>query len=111
MTEQTPKIVSLAEVKNILKKVEKERKELIFEQRTALDHAQKFAQLSVAQTKSLVKDLLDVEHMEETQAYKIADLLPTTVDDVKAIYAKERYTPSEDEIKKIISIVGKYFVK
>ena len=34
--------VPLAEVKNILKKVSKDRKELLYEQRTAFEHAQKF---------------------------------------------------------------------
>ena len=37
--EETSKIVSLAEVKNMLKKISKERKELLYEQKIALEHS------------------------------------------------------------------------
>jgi DNA-directed RNA polymerase subunit F len=111
VTNETPKLVSLAEVKNILKKIEKERKELIYEQRIALEHAQKFARLSVKQTKDMIKELTKLENIEENHAYKIADVLPASDDDVKVIFAKERYTPSESEIKKILEIVGKYYIE
>ncbi len=84
--------VSLAEVKNILKKVSKERKELLYEQRIALEHAQKFVKLPLKKTNDMVKELKDLEFLEERHAYKIADLLPTKEDDVKAIFDKERTT-------------------
>lgn len=103
--------VSLSEVKNMLKKIEKERKELIYEQRIALEHAQKFAKLSVKQTKDLIKDLMKLENIGESHAYKIADILPTTEDDVKAIFAKERFTLSESEIKNILKVIGKYYIE
>ena len=51
------KPVSLSEVKNILKKVEKERKELLYEQKIALEHAHKFAKLPVKKTNDLVNEL------------------------------------------------------
>ena len=111
VADETEKIITLSEVKNILKKVEKDRKELIYEQRIALEHAQKFVQLSVKQTKDLIKDLQKLENLAESHVYKIADILPTTEDDVKAIFAKERFTPSEDDIKNILKIIGKYFIK
>ncbi|HDO19488.1 MAG TPA: RNA polymerase [Thermoplasmatales archaeon] len=101
--------VSLAEVKNILKRVQKEREELTYEQKTALRHAETFAKLSVSKTKSLIKELMEsIDKLEERHAYKIADLLPTHEDDVKTIFAKERITLGDDEIKKILEIVGKY---
>lgn len=110
-TDETPKHISLAEVKNRLKKIEKERKELIYEQRISLEHAQKFAKLSVKQTKEMVKDLTKLGSIEENHANKIADILPESDDDVKAIFAKERFTPNESEIKKILEIVGKYHIE
>ena len=109
--EETGKLVCLAEVKNILKKISKERKELIYEQKIALEHAERFARLSAKQTKDLIAELMKVEHVEETQAYKIADILPNTEDDVKAIFAKERYTPNDKEIKAILEIVKKHSVE
>jgi DNA-directed RNA polymerase subunit F len=107
-TEKTGKIISLAEAKNILKKISKERKELLYEQKTALEHAEKFATLSIKQTKELIAELMKLDHIEETHAYKIADVLPKNEDDVKAIFAKERYTPNDKEVKHILEIVNKY---
>jgi DNA-directed RNA polymerase subunit F len=109
-TEETDKIVSLAEVKNILKKISKERKELLYEQKIALEHAEKFAKLSAKQTKDLITDLMKLDHVDELQAYKIADILPNTEDDIRAIFAKERYTPNDKEIKNILEIVKKHSV-
>ena len=95
------KPIPLAEVKNILKKVSKDRKELLYEQRIALEHAQKFAKLPVKKTNDMIKELKGLEFLTETYAIKIADLLPETADDVKAIFAKERITLGENDIKKI----------
>ena len=109
MREEKPsKLVSLAEVKNILRKISKERKDLIYEQKVAMEHAERFAKLPVKQTKDLIDELLKLEHMDELQAYKIADVLPMNIDDVKAVFAKERYTPNDKEIKNILEIVQKY---
>ena len=110
-TEETGKVVSLAEVKNILKKISKERKELLYEQKIALEHAEKFAKLSAKQTKDLITELMKLDHVEEIHAYKIADILPKAEDDVKAIFAKERYTPNDKEIKSILEIVKKHSIE
>ena len=109
--EKEPKPVSLSEVKSILKKIEKERKELIYEQKIALEHAQKFAKLSTKKTNDLIKELSKLEFLQEIHAYKIADLFPKTEDDVKTIFAKERISLNENEIKKILDILGKYLTE
>ena len=109
--EEPDKILSLAEVKNILKKISKERKELLYEQKIALEHAEKFSKLSVKETKELITELKKLDHVEEIHAYKIADILPKTEDDVKAIFAKERYTPNDKEVKTILEVVNKHTVE
>ena len=106
---ENERFVSIVEVKNILKKIQKERGELTYEQKTALKHAEAFARLSLTQTKKLIKELMEeVEKLEEKHAYKIADLLPTHEDDVKVIFAKERVSLDDEDIKKILEIVGRY---
>ncbi|KAA0006946.1 MAG: RNA polymerase [Thermoplasmata archaeon] len=101
--------VSIAEVKDILKRIQKEREELTHEQKVALRHAEAFARLSVSKTKELIKELLEkVDKIEERHAYKIADLLPTHEEDVKLIFAKERVNLDEEDIRKILEIVGRY---
>ena len=107
---EVTKPVSLSEVKNILKKIEKERKELLYEQKIALEHANKFAKLPAKKTEELIKELSELKFIEEIHYYKIADLLPSTEDDLKTIFAKERITLGENEIKKILEIVKKYIL-
>ncbi|RLF38965.1 MAG: RNA polymerase [Thermoplasmata archaeon] len=111
MAEEKTRLVSLAEVKNILKKIEKQRKDLLYEQRIALEHANKFAKLSVKKTNELIKELLTIEKLEERHAYKIAEILPTDDEDVKALFAKERVALDDEDIKKILEIVGKYWIE
>ena len=108
MENNEAKPVSLSEVKNILRKIEKDREELNYEQRIALEHANIFAKLPVKKTQELIKELLKIEFIQEVHAYKIADILPKNEDDVKTIFAKERITLDEKKIKDILEIVRKY---
>jgi len=103
--------VSISEVKNILKKVEKDREELLYEQKIALEHALKFAKLPIKKTNDLIKELSKLEFLDEIHVYKIADLLPQTEDDIKTIFAKERITFGEGEVKKILELVRKYYTE
>ena len=110
-SDEPSRLVSLAEAKTILKKLSKDRKELTYGQRIALEHTEKFARISLKDTNAMIKELQGLDKIEEIHAYKIADILPTTDDDVKAIFAKERLTLSENEIKKILEIVRKYYIE
>ena len=101
------KYISLAEVKNLLEKEQKKR-ELTYEQNLALDHAKHFTQLGVTKAKKMASELLKIERISEPLAYKIVDILPMHPDEVRAIFAKERFTLEDSEIKKIIKIVEKY---
>ena len=110
-SDEKEKLISLAEVKKILTSVEKERTELHYEQRIALEHANKFARLSVTKTNQLIKDLQKIDIIGPHHAYKLADILPKTADDVKTIFAKERMTLKDDVIKQIIVSIQKYYVE
>jgi len=105
------KPVSISEVKSILKKIEKDREELLYEQKIALEHAHKFAKLPVKSTKDLINELLNLEFLKEIHAYKIADILPLTDDDIKTLFAKERINLSDKEVKQILDIVKKYNIE
>jgi DNA-directed RNA polymerase subunit F len=49
-----------------------------------------------------------IDRMKEYQACKIADLLPFDEGEVRAIFLKERFTPSKEEIEDIVNLVEKY---
>ena len=102
------KYLTISEVKNILKKIEKERNEISYEQRIALDHANKFAELPTQKIKGLIKELMELDYIEESHVYKLVDLLPDTNDDIKTIFAKERINLNDDKINDILNIINKY---
>ena len=98
---------SLGDVKNLLTKSEKEG-ELTYEQRLALEHANQFSGLNVKDTNKLIKALVKMERVSESLAFKIAELLPQHPDEVRPIFAKERFTLEDNEIKEIIDLVKGY---
>ncbi len=105
--------VSLPEVSDILKAKEKEYAdagiELLYEQRRALDHAAKFNKVSIKDAGEMTEKLaaLDITLSPE-RIVKIIDLMPEGVDDIRAIFAKERFKYTEEEIKKITDVVDQY---
>ena len=102
--------VSLAEVKNLLKKVEKERETLLYEQRIALDHANKFSKLPANKTADMIKKLMEIEKIKESHAYKIADLLPKSTEEIQSIFAKERINLTDKDLKAILEIVNEFYI-
>ena len=54
------------------------------------------------------KELLEIEKVREHQAVYLADLLPDTAEEIQLIFAKERTSLGDDDVKKILEIVGKY---
>ena len=48
--------------------------------------------------------------IEESHIYKIVDLLPTTNEDIKTIFAKERINLDDDKIKKILTTINKHYL-
>ncbi|HID73777.1 MAG TPA: RNA polymerase [Thermoplasmata archaeon] len=101
------KYVTLSEVKKLLEKAGEER-DLTYEQRTALQHASGFVHLSPTKSRKIVKELMKMERINEFYACKVADLLPTDPSEVRAIFMKERFDLTEDEIAEILGIVAKY---
>lgn len=99
--------VSLAEVKELLSK-ESEKRELTYEQKTALEHARLFSKLPLSKVEKLVAELKKIPNVSEMNAYKIADMLPAHPDDLRAVFVKERVVLGEKEIEQILEIVGKY---
>ncbi|MBU0762369.1 MAG: RNA polymerase Rpb4 family protein [Candidatus Altiarchaeota archaeon] len=107
------KPVTLTEVQTILKAKEKQYSkadvELRFEQRRSLEHAQKFAKVSVKDAKDMAKKLAELGlELNDERIVKIVDELPSSVDDIRAIFAKERFKYGEEELKKIVDIVDQY---
>ena len=100
--------VSLTELKVILEKDKAVRGELNPEQQYSLTHASLFARISADKVPAMVKELMEIPMMSPFNAAKIVDLMPTHMDDVRAIFAKERFSLSKEDAEKVLEIVGKY---
>lgn len=107
----TVRTVTLSEVKALLEREQQSRgpENLTYEQKLALDHAEHFAKLPPERAQELVGKLLALGgRVSEYYAYRIADLLPSHADDVRAIFARERSVPDNDEIEKVLATVREY---
>ncbi len=98
--------ITLAEVKAILSS-RKDAGDLLYEQSIALDHAQKFAKLEVEAAEKLISELMEAGLRKEL-AYKLADLLPQSVHEIRVLFPKERVSSDNELLTKVMSILGKY---
>jgi DNA-directed RNA polymerase subunit F len=102
-------LLTLAEVKEILFKIAEERREQGIEVgygfRKALRHADQFSKISGEKSRELINKLLKLEKMKPIIAVRIADILPQSRDEIRSIYAKEKYTLSNEELDLILDYV------
>jgi len=101
-------LLTLAEVQEILENIKVKRageEELGYELRRAIRHADLFAKGTAEESRRMVEELIKMEKMTLEIAIKIADIRPKTKDELRAIYAKERFTLSEEELDGILDIV------
>lgn len=105
--------LTTAEAKELLESVEADRaadedREMTYELARAIEHVNRFAVLDAEESRELVAELQDVEKVDEATAYKVADLLPETRDELRAVFAQGRYSLSGEELDEILGVVAKY---
>lgn len=103
------KMITWATAKKLLEVKEKEsKKELGYEQKNALEHLRKFSKLSEKKAKDMLDELGKIERLKERQRIGIVNMMPQDMDDLKVLFANEVLSLSEDDKKKILSIVKKF---
>ncbi|RDI72810.1 RNA polymerase Rpb4 family protein [Halopelagius longus] len=105
--------LTVSEVKSLLQDVEAERaadeeRDIRYELARAIEHVNRFAVLDPEESRELVEELLELEKVDEETAFKIADLLPQSRDELRSLYAQQRYALSGDELDEILNVVAKY---
>lgn len=105
--------LTLAETKEILADIEAERagdeeREMRYELARAIEHVNRFAVLDPDEAAEFVEALLELEKVDESTAYKVANLRPLDRDELRAVFAQERYSLSGDELDAILDIVKRY---
>ncbi len=105
--------LTIAETKEILGDLEAERasdeeREMRYELARALEHVNRFATLDPEESREFVDQLLELDKVDEATAHKIVDLKPQDRDELRSIYAQERFSLSGDELDDIINVVKQY---
>jgi DNA-directed RNA polymerase subunit F len=105
--------MTVSEAKDVLADIEAERaldeeREMPYELARAIEHVNRFSILDAEESLELVEELLELEKVDEKTAYKVADLLPEDRDELRSVFAQERYSLSGDELDEILDIVVKY---
>jgi len=105
--------LTVAETKEILEGIESERaedeeREMRYELSRAIEHVNRFATLDADQSREFVDQLLELEKVDEKTAHKIADTQPLDRDELRALYAQERFSLSGDELDEILNVVKQY---
>ena len=103
----------LPELRDTLLTVEAARleseEEMSYELRKSIEHANQLSKTSSERARALVVELLKLEKMKEDIAYRIANLMPRTRDELRAIYAKERFNLTAEELDEILDLVMTHF--
>ena len=76
-----------------------------YEHKLALDHVRHLTRITRSEAEAVMAALDGLEHVDAYYAAKIADILPVHPDDVRAIFARERFSVGSDEIEAIIAAV------
>ncbi len=104
--------ITISEAKEVMEKIAEKRREeaeLLFETRKALRHLRTFSKLPADKAKELVDELVKLPQVGRRDlAVKLADILPRTIDEVRIIFAKERFTLTTEQIKEILEVINKY---
>ncbi|SDJ54459.1 RNA polymerase Rpb4 family protein [Natronorubrum texcoconense] len=105
--------LTISETKELLADIEAERamdeeRELRYELARAIEHVNRFTVLEPEEAQNLVDDLQELEKVDEATAYKIANLLPRNRDELRSVYAQQRYTLSGDELDEILNVLAQY---
>jgi len=102
-------LLTLPEVKGMLHEIMEERlndeEELGYELRKAINHAEMFSKTTPEKARNLVNKLLEMEKMKPEIAIRMADIMPQSRDELRSLYAKERFTLTEEELDEMLNLV------
>lgn len=101
------KTISIPEAKKILVEREKDG-ELVYEQKLALEHLKKHAKLKEEDAQKMTAELSSIIRMNPDVLAQVVNILPQSTDELRAIFARERFSLKEEEVNKILEIIKKY---
>ncbi|HWQ67041.1 MAG TPA: RNA polymerase Rpb4 family protein [Methanospirillum sp.] len=105
--------ITIPELKEDLLNVEAVRlekgKEMSYELRRSIEHANQISRTSAGKSRNLVEALLLVDKVKPDVAYRIANTMPRTRDEVRAAFGKDKFAHTTEELDQIIDLVMTHF--
>ena len=100
------KPIGMVELKNELESIKKRDKELNFRATKTEEYLQQFTM--VKNSEGLVKKLEDLKipRLKDAHITKIVDILPTTLEDLKAVLQGYSLTVNNENLNKIVETVN-----
>lgn len=81
---------------------------LSYELRKSIDHADVLSKCSLETAEELFNELSGLEKIKPEIAQRIVNIMPKSRDEIRALYAKERFTLMPEDIDEILDIIHKY---
>ena len=105
--------VGITQLKGELAKIKKRDGELSPRSQKLEEYVNQFSELSPEDYQKLIDKLikLDIPRLKELHIIKIADLLPLTVNELKTILQGYALTVTNDNMKKIVSVIPEFIPK
>ncbi len=102
-------LMTLPELRDELLTIESARlekgKEMSYEFRKSIEHANQLSHSSRDKSKELVEILQKQEKISPEVAYRLVNTTPKTKDEVRAIFTKDKYAHTAEEIDAIIELI------
>jgi len=104
-------LLTISEAKELLDRIKEDRaeeveEELGYELKKAIRHIDAFSKIDAEKSRALVTNLLELGNMKPEIAIRIADILPNTRDELRSIYAKERFILTAEDLDQMLDLVA-----
>ncbi|MEA1896009.1 MAG: RNA polymerase Rpb4 family protein [Euryarchaeota archaeon] len=103
-------LLTISEAKELLDRIKEDRaeedEELGYELKKAIRHIDAFSKIDPKKSRALVTNLLELGNMKPEIAIRIADILPKTRDELRSIYAKERFILTTEDLDQMLDMVA-----
>ncbi len=101
------KPLTMVEMKEELQKIKKRDGELNFRANKTEDYLNHFIKLSAKKSEELFEEItkLDIPRLKEAHIVKIVDLIPSDIDQIKAVLQGYVLSVSDDNLKKILNVL------
>ena len=101
------KRITLPEALEYLKeRIDVDEEEVSYYQRIALEHAQAFSRTTAEQSRQIVEMLIEDFRISELGAISVANILPNTIDELRAVLGSEGRPMTTETLYKILNAIS-----